>query len=269
MDPMPRRRLGPLVALLALLVPALAGAAEGWRLQLISDNAGSVLRADVTLDGDHLMASAEGRVESMILGRDAITVVDHVARTYVAIPYVVVEQMLGGVKRLTEEKKAAQIAALREALDEVPEDQRAVLEAELDAMAAGGARGSRWTLTDHGPDEPVAGLPTRRYTIHENGEPIGEAWFTDAIDFDLFREIHARMEPYLPPEATEEGEEFFALLRGAPGVPVRMETVPGSPDPFHYRVLRAQRITVAPSVFAPPEGYAVRNFLENILREKP
>ena len=258
---------GAVMAGVLIALPALAG--TGWDLRVDVNDDGKAIQAQVKLDSSHLRAMAVGGDEEIILTEESITMVSHGEKSYMVIPFAMIEQMMGGMMQMAEGMKEAQIAQLKAALDGMPEDQRAEVEKQIAALEKGSGKGSdqpkdTFELKATGQSAEVAGLKTKHYDVIKNGGKVGDAWFTTEIEFGLFQSLFDRFAKMLPEGSTEGLDEFFSLLDQGDGVPVKLTSTEKGKNEFAFVVTSATRVDLAEKDFKPDTSYKMKSMMEGL-----
>lgn len=246
----------------ALAVAWSSPASAGWLIEQTARGEGEAGRQRILIQANRLktvVLGAAGTPASAVildLDADTITHVDYAQRTYVtATSDEYARAMTASVAAATE-----QLAAMRDALKDLPPEQRRMMEQMLGAQAptAGGAacQPPRVEFRRAGPGATIAGYPTVRYGVLVDGKPDADLWLAPGIA--AWRELDGRklerMMGALARGACGRGTrgDDLGWRIGAEGYPVR--TVPRSGGAVE--VTRAQSQPLAATEFQPPPGFA-------------
>lgn len=261
---MTRRLLAALMFAPCALWAGSARAADGWRLEVEAQDGGRVQRLSVLLDGEHLRAGEPGAAEEILLTQSDVTLLDHGQKSYTRLTFDVIERMLGGMMEMVRGMKESQIDALKEALDDLSEEDAAAVReqiARLEATSGAEDAEDRYSLEDAGETGTVAGLSAKKYAVLRNGRPAGEAWFTQEVPVALLRDVFLRFRRILPGEM-KQGSPFFDVIDDLYGFPVKLVSSGTGGDLDRLEVVEAVAQETSAGDFLPGAEYEPKSLID-------
>ncbi len=196
--------------------------------------------------------------------RHEMVVVDHDDKSYMVIDKATIAMLGGQVNQA--------MSQMQEALKNVPEDQRAMVEKMMKERGMpqqqGQLKRSKSNIRRTSERANQSGYPCVKYEVLRDGRKISEMWITDwdnleggneAADAfkdmaDFFSEFRDKMQINAGGQATDDNV-FVEYLDELDGFPVKTNEFDGGSLESESTLQSAQRRTLDPAEFEPPSGY--------------
>jgi len=276
-----QRQQMSLAAMLALVWLAAAPLAAGVVYEIeVTDHEQSPPKTqsiETAAEGRNLKmgiaSKAEGSQGEMIFRGDRreMVVVDHDSESYTVIDEEAIGQIAGQVN--------SAMAQMQEALKNVPEDRRAMVEQMMkQRMPAENTlqREDASVLENTGERGKQAGYPCVRYVVLRDGHKVRELWVTDWDHIEGGRDVVGAFEemaaffgelmeaiPNMGGQGSESLDEtIYRYMEELDGFPVVTREFGDDGSLEGESTLRsARRRTLDPAAFEPPSGYKRRSML--------
>ncbi|MDH3402518.1 MAG: DUF4412 domain-containing protein [Acidobacteriota bacterium] len=275
---MTRRILMALCTTSMLGLPSSAGVVYEIEVKDHGQSPAKTSETEMAAEGRNLKmgiapGQGDGRGEMIFRGdRREMVVVDHDEQSYVVIDEAAIQQLAGQVSQVADQ--------MAEALKNVPEDQRALVEKmmkqRMPARQAPEAPAADVRRTGERADKN--GYPCVKYEVLVEGRRIRELWVTDWGNVeggdearDAFREMAEFFSEMLDAFSDAAGGlggfgaqdgGIFADMKEIDGFPVVTSGFGGDGSLEDESALRsARRQAIDPAEFEPPAGYKRRSML--------
>ncbi len=213
-----------------------------------------------------IASGGRGKQGEMIFRGDRreMVVVDHEDRTYQVLDEATMKQIAGQV--------GSAMSQMQEALKNVPEDQRAMVEQMMkQRMPQQAPQKPRSELKKTAERGDKNGYPCVKYEVLRNGHKIRELWVTDWSNveggsdvvgsFEEMAEFFKEMMDSIPDfgQGGSSGDPVFEHMKEMGGFPVVTSEFDDDGSLEGESSLRsARRRTLDPAEFEPPSGYKRR-----------
>ncbi|MFQ5527638.1 MAG: DUF4412 domain-containing protein [Thermoanaerobaculia bacterium] len=265
------KKLSILLSLTALMaVPVSAGVVYEIEVTDHEQSPPKSESIEAAVDGRNLKmgiaSGGRGAQGEMIFHGDRreMVVVDHEDRSY----HVMDEEAIGKIAG----QVSGAMAQMQEALKNVPEDRRAMVEQMMkQRMPQRQAERPKSELKKTGEKGTKNGYPCVKYEVYRDGRKIREMWVTDwgnveggedVVDvFEDMAEFFREMLDSIPDfgQGGASGDPVFEHMKEIAGFPVVTEEFDENGDLTGTSGLRsARRRTLDPAAFEPPSGYKRR-----------
>jgi len=268
---------GVVLAILALAEPA----AAGWVIE-------QVMRGDVEPGHMHVMLQSN-RMKTVLVGPDGRPMMAHIldldAQTITQVDYARRSYAAATVQEYAQVMRDAMGAAgqamqqMREALRDMPPEQRQMMEQMMRSQAGGAPQDCREPQVEirkTGQQATIAGYRAVRHDVFADGRPSAELWVASALT--AWRELDPQklerfsMEMARAFPVCGAGPARAALLSrddawrlAAEGYPVR--TVHRNGGTTTIEVVRAESRVLPAAEFQPPAGFARRSLSDLMGRQ--
>ncbi len=251
-----------------LAIASSSPASAGWVMEQTTRAGTGSGRERILIQANHLktvMLGASGAPESAVildLDADTITHVDFAQRTYfTATSDEYARAMTASMGAATEA-----LAGMRDALKDLPPEQRQMMEQMLAARAPGAAcRPPAVEVRRGGQTATIAGYPAVRYEVVVDGKPGSDVWVAPGIG--AWRELDGRKLERMMRALTSAAGCAGAGVRAedvgwrvaSEGYPVRITSRNGNGG---VEVIRAQSQAVPAGEFEAPSGFVRKSMRE-------
>lgn len=215
-----------------------------------------------------IASKGSGTAGEMIFRGDRreMVVVDNDQQTYMVIDEATIDRVAGQLNSV--------MAQMEEALKNVPEDRRAMVEQMMKQRMPAAAEvatdeGSGSVLERTGERADKNGYPCVKYVVSRDGKKLRELWVTDWSNVDedgeaaevfeemadFFRQLMEAI-PKMGPGGAPLDDNFFEHMKELGGFPVVTLEFDDEGGLESQAALRsARRMTLDPDAFEPPSGY--------------
>ena len=257
-------------ALLMAVAPLTAGVVYEIEVKDHQQSPPKTESIQAAVEGRHLKmgiasGSQGGKQGEMIFRGDRreMVVIDHEKRSYQVMNEETMRQIAGQVN--------AAMSQMQEALKDVPEDKRAMLEQMMKQRMPTQTppKRAQSELERTGERATHNGYPCVKYVVRKDGRKLRELWVTDWDNIEggkdvvgafedmagFFRELLDSI-PNMGPGGPEFGDNAFEHMKDLGGFPVLTREFDEDGSLEGESTLRsAKRQTIDPDAFDPPTGY--------------
>ena len=262
-----------LLTMLLIAAPALAGVVYEIEVKDHEQSPPKTESIQAAVEGRHLKmgiaSGGRGEQGEMIFRGDRreMVVVNHEENSYIVMDQEAVQRVGGQVN----DQLDAAYKQMQEALKDVPEDRRAMIEQMMKQKLPPSQPPARpkSELKKIGDRQTINGYPCVRYDVLRGGQKVRELWVTDWSNVeggtdvvsafedmaDFFNELMDSM-PQFGQGGGPVGDPAFEHMREIGGFPVVTKEFDDDGSLEGESTLRsARRQTIDPDAFEPPSGY--------------
>ncbi len=249
--------------------------AKGVKISLQTKNADGKVIGNITLvfDQDHMRIDSEEDGEQTRLIFNAaekkLMICDMNKKTMTEMTEVDVAELSAQMKKAKDMMNSPEVAEAmkkaREALKDLPEDQRAVAEQYMKGMGmADDEADEQEPFFEKAGTETVNGKKCTKFVKKSGGKIESEVWVADYAAFGLSKSdfaVYEKMDKFLEQLNTTQEDgmaDMFKLKYGesgeeAAGIPIK--GIDYDDQVRIYEVTEVTRVATQPSDFAPPKGF--------------
>jgi len=226
-------------------------------------------KAHIKADGKKLTmempSNARGNDGDMIYRGDnrEMLVVNHDDKSFMSIDMEAIKALAGQMSQV--------MSQMQEALKNVPESQRAMMEKMMkDKMPkSAGANVPKVEIKKTGKRDKLNGYPCTRYDVIQEGEKVREMWVTDWKNVDggkeaieVFEDMAAFFEELMKALSSAGGQglnqmskNMFAHMKELDGFPVVTRDFENGELTTESFLRSSKKVKIDPADFEPPAGY--------------